>query len=74
MRDDPELDNADLVMRLRHVVAAGAEPLEHEDGAGCGLDSHHHHQHPRGEVEGLEEGGGGDDPRPLGDQDSYSSL
>ena len=50
---------------LGHVVAAGADPLEHEDGAGRRLDRHHHHQHPRGDVEWLEEGGGGDDPSPL---------
>ena len=62
------------MMGLGHVVPAGAEPLEHEDGARGGLDRHHHHQHPRGEVERLEEGGGGDDPCPLGDEDGDPSL
>ena len=59
---------------LGHVVAAGTEPLKQKDGAGSGLDSHHHHQHPRGEVEWLEEGGGGDYPRPLGHEDGDSGL
>ena len=39
-----------LVVRLTHVVAAGTEPLKQEDGAGRGLDCHHHHQHPGGEI------------------------
>ena len=64
----------DLVVGLGHVVATGAEPLEQEDGASGRLDSHHHHQHPRGEVERLEEGGGGDDPSPLGHEDRDPSL
>ena len=59
---------------LGHVVAAGTEPLKQEDGASCGLDSHHHHQHPWGEVEWLEEGGGGDYPRSLGHEDGDSGL
>ena len=62
------------LMGLCHVVAAGTEPLKHEDGASCGLHSHHHHQHPRGEVKRLKEGSGGDDPCPLGDEDGYPSL
>ena len=65
---------ADLMVGLGHVVAAGADPLEHEDGAGRRLDCHHHHQHPRGDVEWLEEGGGGDDPGPLRDEDRDAGL
>ena len=65
---------ADLMVGLGHVVAAGADPLEHEDGAGRRLDRHHHHQHPRGDVEWLEEGGGGDDPSPLRDEDRDAGL
>ena len=52
-------------MRLRHIVPTGTEPFEQENGASRGLDRHHHHQHPGGEVERLQEGRRGDDPRPL---------
>ena len=38
------------------------------------LHGHHHHQHPGGEVEWLEEGGGGDDARPLGHEDRDARL
>ena len=39
-----------LVVRLAHVVSAGTEPFKQEDGPGRGLDCHHHHQHPGGEI------------------------
>ena len=39
-----------LVVRLAHVVSAGTEPFKQEDGPGRGLNCHHHHQHPRGEI------------------------
>ena len=61
-------------MRLRHIVPTGTEPFEQEDGASRGLDRHHHHQHPGGEVERLQEGRRGDDPRPLGHQDGDARL
>ena len=61
-------------MRLRHIVPTGTEPFEQENGASRGLDRHHHHQHPGGEVERLQEGRRGDDPRPLGHQDGDARL
>ena len=39
-----------LVVRLAHVVSAGTEPFKQEDGPSRGLNCHHHHQHPRGEI------------------------
>ena len=78
-----------LVVRLAHVVAAGTEPLKQEDGPGRGLDCHHHHQHPGGEIleivmrsrkhntptyKGLKEGCSWYNSCPLGHENCYSSL